>query len=60
MEVRSCLQARWGDAITTTKPNHNFLIKKIQKNNEELELLIIFHAIGNKRIFLFFFRRRRG
>jgi hypothetical protein len=37
-----------------TKPNHNFLIKKLQKNNEELELLIIFHAIGNKRNFFYF------
>jgi hypothetical protein len=35
MEVRSCcLKVGWGDAITTTKPNHNFLIKKLQKNNE--------------------------
>ncbi len=58
MEVRSfCLKVGWDDAIATIKPNHNFFnkkIKKLQKNDEGVELLIIFHAIGNKRNFLVF------
>ncbi len=60
MEVRSCcLKVGWDDAIATTKPNHNFIITKLQKKMSSLSSSSS-SMQQETRGTIFFQRRRRG